>query len=202
MVHEHTTTSPHWKLLPEDINEAEFFNQMGIGMLDSEESLSGDGPDSKQMFVQDNLSEYKDIASDYEGDQNYNSHVENVIKRDMLDTSRINATNIEVYSDPVSSTSTGRAIRGQAISKIVGAANAKKRSPLATVVNNNNIMRSESSLASKKYIDLIADEKFFEFKKEQAESRNQPSMYLIFLIIHYLYCEVEFINTKVTNFCK
>lgn len=169
--------SPHWKVLPEDITESEFFEQMGIGMLDSEESLSNEGHLSKQSSLEVNPPSLgKDIS--YDGDkshQNYESF-SNQDGPNESSSSRVNLSSIDVYTDPVSTAScSGRPIRSQAISKIVAGTNVKKRSPLSTVANNNNIMKSENSLVSKKYIELVADEKYFAFRKEQAEILNKPS---------------------------
>lgn len=177
--HDQPVLSPHWKVLPEDITESEFFEQMGIGMLDSEESLSnGEGQLSKQSLEVNPPSITKDLLHEDEKNQNFEGFSSKDAQND-TSCSRVNLSSYDVYTDPVSTTSecSGRAIRSQAISKIVANTNTKKRSPLATVANNNNIMRSENSLVSKKYAELMADEKYFAFKIEQAELLNQPSKY-------------------------
>lgn len=167
----------------ENLEEPEFFNQMGIGILDSDQSPSSDF----EIFDAKNA---RNILNDND-DEDLIERADNIARNnDEIDTaeSPVPALNfipemggsIEVYSDDVEA---GPSLRNTTLTKVMAmstllSSGKTKRSPLAPVTTNTKINapspQATASSSKQRFMSLYNEEKYFAFKKILAE-KERPS---------------------------
>lgn len=144
----------------EQEEDPEFFEQLGIGMLDSDESSSASANLLKSQPPQLESHESSDNEEDY------NNHT---ISEDILETTeddecettlKPNTSTVNIYSDP-DQLKAAPIRHNTSISQILN--HHKGRSPLAIV--SNNIIGQSNSVGGPKKVNLIYEDNFFLYRK-------------------------------------
>lgn len=176
----------------EEEEDPEFFEQLGIGMLDSDESSSASTNALKSQVPQLESQESSDNEEDYH-DHTISEDILETTEDDECETTlKPNTSNIEIYSDPCDQLKAP--IRhNTSISQVQN--HHKGRSPLA-IVSNNIIGQSNSlnSVGGLKKVNLIYEDNFFLYRKRMITNAGEGEFQILGLLFKI------FINLTISDY--